>query len=154
MERKFKKFLAQGGKTLDEKPLEEKIIILDKIDYTKGNAPEAIGIPEEEIENCKKKLRADYKFPRALLDRLGLTDDELCQAVDELLAADKVVITKSPTKIIANLWKRKGKKEITLTEFVGSQILIAEALVVLQEKGEIDIKIVVGSKERNSTIYV
>jgi len=134
--------------------LEEKTIVLDQINYQKENPSEAIGVSEEEIEKCKRKLLTNHKGPRDLLEKLGLSEDELCQAINELLATDRVVITKSPTKVIANLWKKRSRKEITLVEYVGTSILIAEALIELQKKGEIEMKIVVGSGGRNKTIYV
>jgi len=114
-----------------QKNLEDKIVVLDKIDSKKENTSDAIGISKEEIRSCVAKIRAEHSTPRTLLEKLGLMEDEISQAVDELIASDRFMMSKA----IATIWKKKSREQITLIEYVGTSMLIWTMINTLEEQG-------------------
>ena len=94
--------------------MEEKKIPLDKIDHTKQRISEAIGIPHLEfLENVQKIYTEDS--PETLSEKLGFSIEKIIMALNN---------TKRLSEAIKVLWKDKGRKEISLKEFIQTFILI------------------------------
>jgi len=99
--------------------LEEKNIVLNEIDHNQEMLYEAIGASKEEVANCLKQIGARHRIHGTLLEELSLSKDEILQTTKEM-KANKL----KPSKAIANLWKKRGRKQITLRECVGTRVLL------------------------------
>lgn len=110
-ERKLKQsdFLSEG----DEKMAERRISI-DQIDHTKGMLYETVGISSAEFDSYAQETYNNYT-PETLIKHLGFSIGELREAFRN---------TGQTSKAISNLWEKRGKREISLREFVQTFLLL------------------------------
>jgi len=108
----------------------EKKIPLDKIDHTKEELSETIGISKLEfLENVHKVYQEDK--PEKLIEKLGFSANEVIEALEN---------TQKLSEAIAMLWKNKGRTEISVKEFAQTLVLLRsirkspEMLLSLEEK--------------------
>jgi len=94
--------------------MEEKKIPLDRIDHTKQEINEAIGITRLELLESVQEISSKDN-PETLIKKLGFSIEEILVALNN---AQKV------SKAIEVLWKSRGRKEISLREFIQTFILI------------------------------
>jgi len=94
----------------------ERTIYLNRIDHTKKSLAEALGVPKEELENRLREAEEESPLKtEAEIENLGFSKEELEGA-----------ITKSKTfsEILANLWKKRGREEISLKECAYTLIIV------------------------------
>jgi hypothetical protein len=94
------------------------IIDLDSVDHTKENIDEALGIKKKLLGACVDYLTFKYE-PRELCKKLKFDDEEILKALDEAwFSASK------KSEVVTKWWKKRGRKQVTLEEFVGTKLLI------------------------------
>ena len=109
--------------------MEEKNIVLNKIDHNQEMFHKAIGVGQEEVVNCVKQIGARHRILRTLLEELRLSTDEILQTTKEMTANNLQM-----SKAIANLWKKRDRKQITLRECVGTNILLWKMIKELRKE--------------------
>ncbi len=109
--------------------MEEKNIVLNEIDHNQEMLYKAIGVGQEEIANCIKQMGARHRILRTLLEELSLSTDEILQTTKEITADNPQI-----SKAIANLWKKRNRKQITLRECIGTSILLWRMKMELNKK--------------------
>lgn len=124
---------------LYEKISRERLIIeLNKVDPNKKTLPEIIGIDIATLNRCEEYLFIKYT-PEGLLDMLGLKTKEIIEALAQSWKPGK-----KATEVIIDWWQKRGRKAVTLEEFVGSLRLMEEfenlKLPYIQLTPDIEIK--------------
>jgi hypothetical protein len=110
--------------------MKEKKIPLDRIDDTKEQIHEAIGIPLQEFFKNFQKISTEDSL-ETLSEKLGFSVEKIIMAL---------INTQKFSEAIKVLWKDKGRKEISLKEFIQTLILIksiresSEMLFLMTEK--------------------
>ena len=108
----------------------EKKIDLNRVDHSKERLFETIGISRLEFLENVQKIYEENK-PQELADKLGFSASEVIEALEN---------TQKLSEAIVDLWKDKGRQEISLKEFIQTAVLIKsmkkspEMLVPLAEK--------------------
>jgi hypothetical protein len=116
---KFGKRIGNWLLEFISKFLRERIFIdLDNVDHNKTRIWEAIGINPTIFKAYEKYIISEYT-PQSLAEALGLYKPEIAEAFEKSLESSNV-----KTKIITNWWKKRGRKKITLEEWVGTYLLI------------------------------
>ena len=95
--------------------MEEKIMILDQID------PDHlyISIKNKEVAICINQILADHAILETLMEELELTVDDILWVMREMMIKDLKI-----SEGIVRLWKKRGRKQITLRECAGTNILL------------------------------
>jgi hypothetical protein len=95
----------------------EKKILLEKIDRTKGDFAEAMGITDKEFWDEINRLMAIYN-PASLMEKLGLTDSL------SVTIASREEWEHAYAQSVYYIWKKKGRKEISLEECIGTYMML------------------------------
>jgi hypothetical protein len=100
----------------------ERTIYLNRIDHTKESLAEALGVPKEELKNRLREVEEESPLKTETeIENLGFSKEELEEA-----------ITKSKSKtfseILANLWKKRGREEISLKECAYTFIIVKKEI--------------------------
>ena len=99
--------------------LRERIIIdLDKVDHSKPKIYEAIGVDRFIFDAYADYIISKYT-PKTLAEALRLDKDEIVKALEESWNSNEKV-----SEIIASWWKKRGRKKITLEEWIGTYLII------------------------------
>jgi len=110
-----------GEKILNlvSKFLRERIIIdLDKVDHSKPKIYEAIGVAQIVFDAYANYIMSKYT-PKTLAKALRLDKDEIVKALEEAWNSNEKV-----SEIIASWWEKRGRKKITLEEWIGTYLII------------------------------
>jgi DNA-binding transcriptional MerR regulator len=99
-------FFAEGKKV-------EKKIPLDKIDHTKEKLRETIGLSKEEYQKSLSQIHGETS--ERLLEKLGFSIEEIVKALNN---------SRKFSEAIQFLWRNKGRKEISLREFLETAVLL------------------------------
>lgn len=92
----------------------EKKIPLDKIDHTKEELNETIGLSKLEFrENLYRIYQKET--PETLIEKLGFSIEEIVKALNN---------SRKFSEAIQFLWRNKGRKEISLREFLETAVLL------------------------------
>lgn len=96
--------------------MKERLISLDEIKYD-GTIWEAVGVSEEEFHQCETSICREDNVG-TLAQRLGLNSREEIESFGEALSSKNVV------EATIAWWKKRGRKEITLEEYIGTLLFI------------------------------
>lgn len=99
--------------------LEERKIVLDQINHERENLHETIGIPLEEYDQCVQGIGNNTPLKRRMeMEGLGFSKEELMKTWED---------SRSISEAIVKLWKKRGRTEISLKEFVYTAMLVRSA---------------------------
>lgn len=99
----------------------EKTIVLDKIDFRENKLPKAIGVSAREFNKCIDEIIIKWTpriFYEKIAKKIGLSGQEIVKEMKKIvkeLNSGKI----TEREAVVNFWKKRGRKEITLEEFVG-----------------------------------
>jgi len=98
----------------------EKMIDLDKIDHTKRTCFEAVGVSKEEYDRCRDEITSGHPSKtNAEIERLGFSKGEIREAIKNARRNSD-----PESKVVTTLWKKRGRKEISLKEFISTMALV------------------------------
>lgn len=114
-----KGFLSRIHVQMYEKLLKGRIIIdLNTVDHSKQTIYEAMGIDAKTFDFCVDYIFTKYT-PAGLAEKFGLKEKKMMEALSEAYESENI-----ESKIITKWWKGRGRKKITLEEFVGTYLLL------------------------------
>ncbi len=111
--------------------LKEKIISLDKINPDSNTFYEVAEISEEKMRQWVQMILTTYHpdyNPEPLLEKLGFKMEDIDRTLKETSIANGSLLD-----ALISLWKKQGKKEISLEEYFGTFLLFKICL------GEIEV---------------
>lgn len=94
----------------------EKIIYLNKVDHKQELLGDAIGIPEQEFDNCLWEINNEPSLEIEVeIENLGFTEEEVKESLKR---------TRRLSEAVVLLWQRKRREEIAVREFLLTARLI------------------------------
>jgi len=104
--------------------LREKKIKLEELDHSKEFLHETIGISAEEFSEVFWEELKKNKTLEKLIDKLKISLEEIVEISFRV---------KTISQIAAEIWKRRGKKRISLKTFIQTVILVLSAIEVFRK---------------------